>query len=67
MIILINLDHNLIIKKYKENLIPGGGDYIQIVDRKVHICGYLKNFLFDPKEIDQNVGFLSGGERSRLC
>ena len=37
-----------------------------IADRKVHICGYLKKLLFDPKKIDHNVGVLSGGERSRL-
>ena len=47
-------------------MISGGGDYINVGDKKVHICGYLKNFLFDPKGLDQQVGLLSGGERNRL-
>ena len=25
-------------------MISGGGDYINVGDKKVHICGYLKNF-----------------------
>jgi len=53
-------------KSIKENMIPSGGDYINVGDKKVHICGYLKNFLFDPKGLDQEVGMLSGGERNRL-
>ena len=53
-------------KSIKENMIPSGGDYISVGDKKVHICGYLKNFLFDPKGLDQQVGMLSGGERNRL-
>ena len=53
-------------KSIKENLIPSGGDYIEVAEKKIHICGYLKNFLFDPKNIDQKVGVLSGGERNRL-
>ena len=53
-------------KSIKENMISGGGDYINVGDKKVHICGYLKNFLFDPKGLDQQVGLLSGGERNRL-
>ena len=54
------------VKSIRENMIPGGGDYINVAERKVHICGYLKNFLFDPKGLDQQVGMLSGGERNRL-
>ena len=53
-------------KTIKENLIPGGGDYLFVGEKKSHICGYLKNFLFDPKKIDYKVGVLSGGERNRL-
>ena len=53
-------------KSIKENLIPGGGDYLYVGEKKTHICGYLKNFLFDPKKIDYRVGLLSGGERNRL-
>ena len=53
-------------KTIKENMIPGGGDYLFVGDKKCHICGYLKNFLFDPKKINFEVGVLSGGERNRL-
>ncbi len=53
-------------KSIKQNLIPSGGDYMHVADKKIHICGYLKNFLFDPKDIDRFVSSLSGGERNRL-
>ncbi|PPR42410.1 MAG: ABC transporter ATP-binding protein uup [Alphaproteobacteria bacterium MarineAlpha8_Bin1] len=53
-------------KTIKENLIPSGGDFIKVGEKKIHICGYLKNFLFEPKLVDSNVGMLSGGERNRL-
>ncbi len=53
-------------KSVKRNLIPGGGDYIEIANKKIHICGYLKNYLFDPKDIERNISTLSGGERNRL-
>ena len=35
-------------------------------DKKIHICGYLKNFLFNPADIDRPISTLSGGERNRL-
>ena len=57
------LDDNLTIK---ENLVPGGGDYIEISEKKIHICGYLKNFLFNPSDVEKYVSVLSGGERNRL-
>ncbi len=53
-------------KSIKKNLIHSGGDYIDVGDKKIHICGYLKNFLFDPKDVDRSVSTLSGGERNRL-
>ena len=33
-------------KKTIKNLIPSGGDYIDVGNKKMHICGYLKNFSF---------------------
>ena len=57
---------NLRIKTIKKNLIPSGGDYIDVGNKKMHICGYLKNFLFEPKDVDRNLVSLSGGERNRL-
>ena len=59
----VQLDNS---KSIKKNMISSGGDYLNVGDKKVHICGYLKNFLFDPKGLDQEVGMLSGGERNRL-
>ncbi|MDC3091083.1 ATP-binding cassette domain-containing protein [Rickettsiales bacterium] len=57
----INLDLSI-----KENLIPSGGDYLDVNGQKKHICGYLKNFLFDPSDINDKVFTLSGGQRNRL-
>jgi ATP-binding cassette subfamily F protein uup len=34
--------------------------------RHIHVCGYLKNFLFDPKLARDKVGTLSGGQQNRL-
>ena len=53
-------------KSIKENMIPGGGDYIEVNNIKRHICGYLKNFLFDPSNVNDDVITLSGGQRNRL-
>ena len=50
----------------KENLIPNGGDYIEVNSIKRHICGYLKNFLFEPRVVEDKVSTLSGGQRNRL-
>ena len=53
-------------KSIKYNLVSSGGDYLEVAGKKIHVCGYLKNFLFDPKNIDQKVESLSGGEKNRL-
>jgi ATP-binding cassette subfamily F protein uup len=34
--------------------------------RPIHICGYLKRFMFDPKSAYDKVGTLSGGMQNRL-
>lgn len=52
-----------------DTLCPGGGDYVFLgsgQDRPVHVCGYLKNFLFDPRIARDRVGTLSGGQQNRL-
>ena len=59
-------DQFIDLKSIKENMIPSGGDYVDVNGRKIHICGYLKNFLFDPSEIESKVSTLSGGQRNRL-
>ena len=52
-------------KTVREN-ITGGTDYVTIRGRSRHVVGYLKDFLFPPKQIDAAVKTLSGGERNRL-
>lgn len=46
------------------------GDYVQFGSpekpRYLHVCAYLKNFLFDPKAARDKVGTLSGGQQNRL-
>lgn len=34
--------------------------------KHIHVCGYLKNFLFDPKIARDKVATLSGGQQNRL-
>lgn len=45
------------------------GDYVYLgpnKDRAQHVCGYLKDFLFDPKIARHMVSTLSGGQQNRL-
>lgn len=50
----------------KKTILPGGGDTVFLQDRTIHVASYLKQFLFDPKQLNAKVGTLSGGERNRL-
>ncbi|MGE4350705.1 MAG: ABC-F family ATP-binding cassette domain-containing protein [Bdellovibrionales bacterium] len=50
----------------QKNLIPTGSDYIDVMGKTRHVCGYLKDFLFDPKMVSQPVATLSGGQKNRL-
>lgn len=42
------------------------GDYIDVMGKKRHVCGYLRDFLFDPKLATHPVDTLSGGMKNRL-
>lgn len=50
----------------KKVLSPSGGDYINVMGKERHVCGYLKDFLFDPSRIYDKVSMLSGGQKNRL-
>lgn len=45
---------------------PGGGDHIEVMGKSRHVCGYLKDFMFDPKQAWDKVSTLSGGQKNRL-
>ncbi len=47
-------------------LIPSGGDYIDVMGKPRHVCGYLQDFLFDPACARNPVYTLSGGQKNRL-
>lgn len=53
-----------------ETLCPNGGQFVQLGEgeeaREIHVCGYLKRFLFDPKAAHDKVSTLSGGQQNRL-
>lgn len=57
----LNPTHSL-----KQTLCPNGGDQIFLKDRTMHVAGYLKQFMFDPKILEDKVSTLSGGEANRL-
>ena len=47
-------------------LCPQGGEYLKVMGKTRHICGYLKDFLFDASMVMQRVSTLSGGQKNRL-
>jgi ATP-binding cassette subfamily F protein uup len=47
-------------------LCPNGGDTVFLKNREMHVAGYLKQFLFDPKNLHSKISTLSGGEKNRL-
>jgi ATP-binding cassette subfamily F protein uup len=48
------------------NLCPDGGEYVNVAGKMRHVCGYLKDFMFDPKDAQNLASTLSGGQRNRL-
>ncbi len=50
----------------KKNMCPSGGDYINVMGKDRHVYGYLKEFQFDPKILNDYVFTLSGGQKNRL-
>jgi ATP-binding cassette subfamily F protein uup len=54
-------DENSVLEEIGE-----GYDFIQLGRDKISIWAYLKRFLFSDDRIKTKVGWLSGGERSRL-
>jgi ATP-binding cassette subfamily F protein uup len=53
-------------KTMRDILCPQGGDTVLVAGRSRNLRGYLKDFLFDPRQADSSIGLLSGGERNRL-
>ncbi len=62
-----DLDEN---KTLWETLCPNGGQDVLIgqgeQQKTMHVCGYLKRFLFDPAIARNKVATLSGGQQNRL-
>jgi ABC transport system ATP-binding/permease protein len=48
-----------------DTLTGGGSDHVE-VDRRTHVIGYMRDFLFLPEQARTPVAALSGGERGRL-
>lgn len=58
----LNHNHNL-----QQTLCPTGGDQVFLPnDKTMHVAGYLKQFMFDPKLLNAKTAILSGGEANRL-
>ena len=49
-----------------QTLCPNGGDRVEINGRSKHVAAYMRDFLFDEKQLTSGVASLSGGERNRL-
>lgn len=50
----------------RKTLCPAGGDHVDVMGKQRHVCGYLKDFMFDPSRAQDKVSQLSGGQKNRL-
>ena len=50
----------------RQVLCPFGGDSVMVNGQSRHVAGYIRDFLFDTRQLDSPVKALSGGERNRL-
>jgi ABC transport system ATP-binding/permease protein len=57
----LNPNHTL-----QQTLCPTGGDQVFLPGKTMHVAGYLKQFMFDPKLLKAKTSILSGGEANRL-
>jgi len=57
------LDDN---KTLQETLCSDGSDHLDVRGKYRHVCGYLKDFLFEPDDAWRKVRTLSGGQKNRL-
>lgn len=54
-------------KSVQEILCDNNSDYVQLANNKTrHICGYLRDFAFNPDDRFTQVSTLSGGQQNRL-
>jgi ATP-binding cassette subfamily F protein uup len=70
--------HELVIQTFEQNResldpnktladsVVDGGDVVDFRGSRLHRYGYLERFLFRPEQMQMRVGYLSGGEQSRL-
>jgi len=49
-----------------QTLCPAGGDQVMVQGRPRHVASYLRDFLFEDRQLLAPVKTLSGGERNRL-
>ena len=53
-------------KTLQDNLCSEGSDHLDVRGKYRHVCGYLKDFLFEPEDAWRKVSTLSGGQMNRL-
>lgn len=50
-----------------QSLCDTGGDHVTVQGQPRHVMAYLKDFLFEEKQVRSPVSILSGGEKNRLA
>lgn len=53
-------------KTLQENLCETGNDHLDVRGKMRHVCGYLKDFMFEPEDAWRKASTLSGGQLNRL-